>query len=97
MANIFQRLFGGKKTECGDTTGDCSKVYNNLQLILDNEASAEEKKFFQEHVDDCAPCLEKYNIEKEILDLIKEKLEKKSCPESIIASIKEKIQSENQA
>lgn len=73
--------------------GNCEKVHEILHVIIDDEATQDEENFFKDHVDDCSPCLEKYNIEKSLIDKIKSKLSHKCCPENIVKSIKENIKS----
>ncbi len=47
------------------------------------------------NADECLPCLDQYNLEKSILEMIKSKLEKKSCPEELLQEIKLQIAETN--
>jgi len=69
----------------------CQRCLELLELITDGEASPEEERQFRKHIDDCLPCLETYNLEKSIKEMLRNKLEKKQVPEDLILSIKEKI------
>jgi mycothiol system anti-sigma-R factor len=59
--------------------------------MTDGEASAEEEKEFNKHIDDCLPCYETYNLEKSIKEMLRTKLEKKQVPDDLIQSIRQKI------
>lgn len=72
---------------------DCEKCLELLELIMDGEASPEEEKQFHEHINDCLPCYETYNLETSIKKLIQTKLEKKQVPDDLVATIRSKIRS----
>lgn len=84
MKKVLQKVFGG-------SCGNCEKVHDLLHVIIDDEANAEEEKFFKEHIDECSPCLEKYNVEKSLIEKIKSKINHKCCPKSLVDSIRESI------
>ena len=88
MKKILQKMFGSKLT-----CSNCVRVHELLNVIIDDEASKEEEQFFKGHIDECAPCLEKYNVERSLIDKIKSKLSHKCCPENVVNSIKEQIKS----
>jgi mycothiol system anti-sigma-R factor len=69
----------------------CNDFKEVLYLIMDGEATKEQEAFFKQHIDECAPCLDHYNIEQSMVRIIREKLDKKTCPEQIIRAIKAKI------
>ncbi len=81
-------MFGSKPT-----CSNCVKVHELLNVIIDDEATKDEEEFFKEHIDECAPCLEKYNVERSLIEKIKSKLSHKCCPESVVNSIKSQIKS----
>ena len=70
---------------------DCQKLVDILELIIDKEASAEQEQFFKSHIEGCAPCLDHYEIDEAMYQLIREKLEKKECKASLLDSIKSEI------
>ena len=69
----------------------CKGCLELLELITDDEASPEEVKHFQKHINECLPCYETYNLEKSIKEMLQTKLEKKQVPDDLIKSIKFKI------
>ena len=57
---------------CGDPhETDCSEVLDHLYEYLDREMPDSDCEKFQEHFDECSPCLEKYGLEQEVKKLVK--------------------------
>ncbi len=42
------------------------KCYEILKLMVDNQATGEQKEYFSEHMEKCIHCLKQYNLECEI-------------------------------
>ena len=61
-----------------------------LQLILDGEATPEQKANFKSHVDECMPCFQHYHFDQAIKELLKLKCTH-DAPTDLITSIKNKI------
>ena len=61
-----------------------------LQLILDGEATPEQKANFKSHVDECMPCFQHYHFDQAIKELLKLKCSSLAPPD-LIDSIKSKI------
>ena len=61
-----------------------------LQLILDGEATPEQKGNFKLHIDDCLPCFQHYHFDQAIKELLKVKCSHQA-PTDLIDSIKNKI------
>jgi len=80
---------GHRKTDCNDKR-NCLEM---LQLILDGEATPEQKATFKSHIDDCMPCFQHYHFDQAIKELLKLKCTSQA-PTDLIESIKNKI-SEN--
>ncbi len=69
--------------------GNCLEM---LRLILDGEASEEERKnFFDKHLETCMPCYKTYHLEMAIRDLLKSKCGKHEAPAELIENIKRMI------
>lgn len=67
---------------------DCMEM---LQLIIDDEASAEQKDhFLKHHLEECLPCYRNYHLEVEIRTLLKKKCTGEA-PEDIIQAIKSRV------
>ena len=72
---------------------DCSDKRNcleMLQLILDGEASPEQKSNFKLHIDECMPCFQHYHFDQKIKELLKLKCNSEA-PADLIELIKSKI------
>jgi anti-sigma factor (TIGR02949 family) len=62
-----------------------------LHLILDGEATTEQLEHFNKNIDKCLPCIENYNLEVTIRQILMDKIERKTVPMDLINSIKTKI------
>lgn len=62
-----------------------------LQLILDGEATTEQKDhFLKEHLDGCMPCYKSYHLEVAIKELLKSKCTNQA-PKELIEEIRTKV------
>jgi len=75
----------GKKATCMEM----------LQLILDGEATAEQRNYFKTHMDHCMPCFKSYELDMTIKELLKNKCCGGAAPDDLIMQIKNQI-SQNQ-
>jgi mycothiol system anti-sigma-R factor len=67
---------------------DCLEM---LQLIVDDEATAEQKEhFLKHHLEECLPCYKNYHLEVEIRNLLKSKC-CGEAPQDIIDTIKARV------
>jgi mycothiol system anti-sigma-R factor len=71
-------LVNGKKSTCLEM----------LQVILDGEASDEQKKYFKEHMDMCLPCFKGYELDMAIKQLVKSKCCGGDAPSDLVEQIK---------
>lgn len=70
---------------------DHNKCIQILNLVLDDEATDEEYQYFKNHVQNCMPYYEIYNIDLKIKELIRKNCAQKEVPQDLIESIKSKI------
>lgn len=66
--------------------GNCEEVLTELYTFLDGELTSEKREHIRVHLDDCNPCLERYDFEAELRIVIAAK-----CKESVPESLKQKI------
>lgn len=67
---------------------DCMEM---LQLIVDGEASPEQKEhFLKHHLEECLPCYKNYHLEVEIRQLLKTKCTGEA-PADLIETIKARV------
>ena len=84
MSNSEQRPM---KSDC-ENKRECMQM---LQLIVDGEASAEQKEhFLKHHLEECMPCFQNYHLEVAIRQLLKTKCSDQ-CPQELVDSIKAKV------
>ena len=75
------------KQDCPEQN-ECIKM---LQLILDDEATSEQKDhFLKHHLKECLPCYNNYNLELAIRAMLKTKCSKEA-PQDLVDSIKTKF------
>jgi len=65
---------------------DCGEVLNNLFLFLDNELDSASCREIQQHLDECAPCLAKYDLEHVVKRLVA-----RSCGEHAPDSLRQRV------
>jgi mycothiol system anti-sigma-R factor len=73
---------------CEKKKSDCLKV---IQTILDGEASEEQRKHFEAHIEDCLSCFEQFNLDKTIKLALQTKICKMDVPGDLLQTIKIKI------
>ena len=57
---------------CGEPhETDCSEVLDHLYEYLDREMPEGDSAKYEEHFEECSPCLEKYGLEQEVKKLVK--------------------------
>jgi len=76
------------------SSGKCKDIEHYvfiLRQVLDGESSAEEEQYLTDHLDNCACCLEAYEIEKYVRELLRVRLQQIEVPSGLAATIKSKI------
>jgi anti-sigma factor (TIGR02949 family) len=73
---------------------DCSnsrECLEMLQLILDGEATTEQKDhFLKDHLEQCMPCYKNYHLEVAIRELLKTKCSQ-HAPQELVDDIRKKV------
>jgi mycothiol system anti-sigma-R factor len=65
---------------------DCSEVIHQIFVFIDNELDQASCGEIQQHLDECGPCLEKYNLERTVKALVA-----RSCSEQAPEQLREKV------
>jgi anti-sigma factor (TIGR02949 family) len=73
---------------CEKKKSDCLKV---IQTILDGEASEEQRKHFETHIEDCLSCFDQFNLDKTIKLALQTKICKMDVPVDLLQLIRVKI------
>jgi len=69
------------------TAGDCSEVLSRMFVFLDNELDQADCAQIQQHLEECGPCLVKYNLERTVKMLVA-----RSCHETAPAELRQRVQ-----
>ena len=67
---------------------ECMRI---LSLVLDEEATPEQREYYNKHLKDCMPYYEIYNLDLAIKDLIKKNCAGQPVPSDLAQSIRAKI------
>jgi len=65
---------------------DCSEVLERVFAFIDNELPTADISVIQHHLDECGPCLQKYDLERTVKTLIR-----RSCSEQAPTGLREKV------
>ena len=67
---------------------DCSAVLADVFLYMDNEGDVDARERIRAHLDDCAPCLRHYGVERDVKALVARCCGGDVAPESLRTSIR---------
>ena len=65
---------------------DCSEVIHQIFMFIDNEMDQADCAVIQKHLDECGPCLAKYDLERTVKSLVK-----RSCSEPAPHELRDKV------
>lgn len=65
---------------------DCSEILGRMFFFLDNELDQAGCAEIQQHLDDCAPCLSQYEIERTVKAIVA-----RSCAENAPDYLRQKV------
>jgi mycothiol system anti-sigma-R factor len=75
--------------DTGSTSGEhesCADFLDRIVYLLDNELDATEVAIVKVHLDECAPCFERYDVQRTIKMIVA-----RSCTESAPDALREKV------
>lgn len=70
----------------GSAEPDCSQVIHQIFTFIDNEMDQADCAVIQRHLDECGPCLAKYDLERTVKSLVA-----RSCSEQAPEELREKV------
>ena len=77
----------GPDGPCGaGTDADCSEVLERVFFFIDNELPTADFSQIQHHLDECGPCLQKYDLERTVKTLVQ-----RSCSEHAPEALRDKV------
>ena len=65
---------------------DCSEVIHQIFMFIDNEMDQADCAVIQKHLDECGPCLAKYDLERTVKSLVQ-----RSCSEHAPETLRDKV------
>ena len=65
---------------------DCSKVIHQILTFIDNELDDADCSVIQKHLDECGPCLARYDLERTVKSLVA-----RSCSERAPEDLRAKV------
>jgi mycothiol system anti-sigma-R factor len=65
---------------------DCSEVLERVFFFIDNEMDQADSSQIQQHLDECAPCLQKYDLERTVKALVA-----RSCAEHAPDRLRDRV------
>lgn len=72
---------------CGDPHDeDCREVLERVFFFIDNELEQADCQQIQQHLDDCGPCLAKYDLERTVKALVR-----RSCSEHAPETLRDRV------
>ena len=72
---------------CGDPHDkDCSEILDRVFYFIDNELEDADHSEIQHHLDECGPCLQKYDLERTVKALVA-----RSCSEHAPETLRDKV------
>ncbi|AKG45351.1 mycothiol system anti-sigma-R factor [Streptomyces xiamenensis] len=70
---------------------DCSEVLGHLYEYLDKEMPDVDSAKFQEHIEECRPCLAEYGLEESVKKLVKRCCGQDEVPADLRAKVLDRI------
>lgn len=68
---------------------DCADYLERIVYFLDNELDEADCSVVQQHLDECGPCLNKYDLQRTVKAIVA-----RSCHESAPQSLRERVTAE---
>ncbi|GAB2726291.1 mycothiol system anti-sigma-R factor [Nocardioides pakistanensis] len=64
----------------------CSEILQRIFFFIDNELDSADCSEIEQHLHECGPCLEKYNLERTVKSLVQ-----RSCAEHAPENLRERV------
>jgi mycothiol system anti-sigma-R factor len=74
----------------GDHT-DCSETLHRVYEYLDGEMTKDDTQRIAQHLDECSPCLQQYNLDKALKALVKRSCQCEEAPVALRTQIMARI------
>ena len=65
---------------------DCAEILERVVFFIDNELEDADCAQIRQHLEECGPCLDKFDLERTVKNLVA-----RSCPEHAPEGLREKV------
>jgi mycothiol system anti-sigma-R factor len=73
-------------TERDTSAGECADFLERIVYFIDNELDEADCSEVQVHLDECGPCLEKYDLQRTVKTIVA-----RSCTEAAPAELRDRV------
>jgi len=73
---------------------DCRETFRRLDDYLDRELTPEEAQAVAGHLERCAKCAEEFDVEEDLLEMLKDKLRHIAAPAGLMDRIRRQLEAE---
>lgn len=67
---------------------DCERVVELLDMIIDGEATDDDKQYFFKHLETCQDCFKAHDKHQQLKVFLKDNIKRKTVPVNLMGSIK---------
>ena len=78
-------------SEHGHSNEDCADYLERIVYFLDNELDEADCSAVRLHLDECGPCLEKYDLQRTVKAVVARSCSSESAPDSLRARVRVQI------
>jgi mycothiol system anti-sigma-R factor len=78
-------------SEHGHSSEDCADYLERIVYFLDNELDEADCSAVRMHLDECGPCLEKYDLQRTVKAVVARSCSSESAPDSLRARVRVQI------
>lgn len=78
-------------SEHGHSNEDCADYLERIVYFLDNELDEADCSAVRMHLDECGPCLEKYDLQRTVKAVVARSCSSESAPDSLRARVRVQI------
>jgi len=84
--NTIATLPNQEATQAG-ANPDCEKIVSLLDMIIDGEATDDDKSYFFTHVDTCKECFAAHQKHEQLKRFLRDRIKRKVVPTNLMSSI----------
>ena len=78
-------------SEHGHSNEDCADYLERIVYFLDNELDEADCSAVRVHLDECGPCLEKYDLQRTVKAVVARSCSSESAPDALRARVRVQI------